>query len=92
MFCGLCWGQGMCDLLLFSGGRRTCFEPEAVVPGFQDVAAVGKAVEQAGGHLGITEDAGPFAESEIGGDDDAGAFGKLAQQMEEQDLARGAER
>ena len=21
MFCGLCWGQGMCGLLLFSGGR-----------------------------------------------------------------------
>ena len=59
---------------------------------FQDVAAVGKAVEQGGGHLGITEDAGPFAESEIGGDDDAGAFRKLAQQMEEQGVARGAER
>ena len=37
-------------------------------------AAVGKKVEQGGGHLGITEDAGPFAEAEIGGDDDAGAF------------------
>ena len=53
---------------------------------------MGKAVEQGGGHLGITEDAGPFAESEIGGDDDAGAFRKLAQQMEEQGVARGAER
>ena len=51
-----------------------------------------KAVEQGGGHLGITEDAGPFAEAEIGGDDDAGAFLKLAQQMEEQGAARGVER
>ena len=37
-------------------------------------AAVGKTVEQGGGHLCITEDGGPFAEAEVGGDDDAGAF------------------
>jgi len=45
---------------------------------------MGEPVEQSGGHLGISEDAGPFAEAEIGGDDDAGALVKLAQQMEEQ--------
>ena len=35
---------------------------------------MGEAIEQSGGHLGITEHAGPFAEAEIGGDDDAGVF------------------
>ena len=39
-----------------------------------------------------TEDGGPFAEAEIGGDDDAGAFVKLAQKMKEQGTARCAER
>ena len=53
---------------------------------------MGEAVEERGGHLGIAEDRGPFAEAEVRGDDDAGAFVKLAQQMEEQRPARGAER
>ena len=56
------------------------------------MAAVGKTVEQGGGHLCITEDGGPFAEAEVGGDDDAGAFVKLAHKMEEQGTARCAER
>jgi hypothetical protein len=37
-----------------------------------DVAVVGKAIEQCGRHFGIAEDAGPFTEGEIGGDDDRG--------------------
>ncbi len=45
---------------------------------------MGQAVEQGCGHLGVTEHAGPFAEAEVGGDDDAGALVKLAEQMEEQ--------
>ncbi len=44
-------------------------------------------VEQRGGHFGIAEDASPFAEAEIGGDDDAGALVEFAQQMEEQGSA-----
>ena len=53
---------------------------------------MGEAVEQGCGHLGITEDRGPFTEAQIGGDHDAGAHVKFAQQMEEQGAARGAER
>ncbi len=34
-------------------------------------------------HVGVSEDRGPFAEAEIGGDDDACAFVELAQQIEE---------
>ena len=53
---------------------------------------MGEAVEQGGGHLCIAEDRGPFAEAEVGGDDDAGAFVELAQQVEEQGAAGCAER
>ena len=45
---------------------------------------MGQAIEQRGGHFGIAEDAGPFAEAEVGGDDDAGMLVEPAQQMEEQ--------
>ena len=48
---------------------------------------MGEAIEQGGGHLGITEDGGPFAEAEIGGDDDAGALVELGEQMEQQGAA-----
>ena len=41
-----------------------------------------KTIEQGGGHLGITEHSGPFAEAEIGGDDDAGVLIELAEQVE----------
>ena len=49
-------------------------EAPAVVTGLDDVAVVGEAIEQRGGHLGITEDARPFAERQVGGDDDRGAL------------------
>ncbi len=40
-------------------------------------------VEQRGGHLGIAEDAGPFAEGQVGGDDDRRALVELADQVEQ---------
>ena len=78
-------GQDMRGLLPFPGcGLGAGLEAEAVVSGFQNVAAVGEAVEQRGGHLGIAEDGGPFAEAEVGGDGHTGALVQLAQEMEEQ--------
>jgi hypothetical protein len=53
---------------------------------------MGEPVEQGSGHLGIAEHAGPFAEAQIGGDGDTGAFVELAQQVEQQGTARRAER
>lgn len=53
---------------------------------------MGEAIEQGGGHLGVTEYCGPFAEAEVGCDDDASALVEFAQQVEEQSPARGAER
>jgi hypothetical protein len=43
------------------------FEAPAVVPGFDDVAVMSGAMEQRGRHLGVREDARPFAERQIGG-------------------------
>jgi len=43
---------------------------------------MGQPVEQRGGHLRIAEDAGPFRETQIGRDDQAGLLVELAHQME----------
>ena len=59
------------------------FESPAVIAGLDDVAMMGQAVEQRGRHLCIAEHAGPFAEREIGGDDDGGAFVKAADEVEQ---------
>jgi hypothetical protein len=48
----------------------SAFEAPAVVSSLDDIAVVGQAIEQRGRHLGITEDAWPFTEGEVGGDDD----------------------
>ena len=45
---------------------------------------VGKSIQQGGGHLGVAEHVGPFAEAEVGGDDDAGALVEFAEQVEQQ--------
>ena len=64
------------------------FESPALVAGLDDVAVVGEPVEERGGHLGVAEDDGPFAEREIGGDDDGGALVEPADEVEEE-LAAG---
>jgi hypothetical protein len=53
-------------------------ESPAFVAGLDDVAMVGEAVEERGGHLRIAEDGRPFAEGEVGGDDDGGLLVELA--------------
>ena len=83
-------GFGQCMIVRPLFLRRygcTGFEAEAVVSGLQDVAKVGQAVQECGRHLGIAEDRGPFADAQIRGDDNAGAFVKFAEQMEEQRAA-----
>src|SRR3546814_6225200 len=47
-------------------------EPPAVVAGLDDVAVMGEPIEQRGRHLGVAEHGRPFAEREVGGDDDRG--------------------
>src|ERR1700722_19971334 len=53
---------------------------------------VREAVEQRGGHLGIAENGRPFAEGEIGRDDDRGALIEATDQVEQQLAARLRER
>jgi hypothetical protein len=60
----------------------SALEAPAVIAGFDDVAVVGQAIKQRGGHLGVAEYARPFAESEIGGDDDRGALVEPADEVE----------
>jgi len=50
-------------------------ESIAVVAGFQNMAVMREPVQQRRGHLGIPEHTGPFAETQIGGDHNAGALG-----------------
>ena len=46
--------------------------------------AVREAVQEGRGHFGVAKDARPFAESEIGGDDDGSALVEPADQMKEE--------
>ncbi len=62
----------------------SAFEAPAVVAGLDDVAVVSETIEQRRCHLGVSEDARPFAEGEIGGDDDRGSFVEPADEMEEE--------
>ena len=77
------FGQVMAILLGFPNRcSRTCFKPEAVFSSFEDVATVGKTIEECCGHLGIAKHARPFAKAEIGRDDNAGSLVEFAEQME----------
>ncbi len=60
----------------------SALEAPAVVARLDDVAVVGQAIEERGCHLGVTEDAGPFPESQVGGDDDRGALIEPADEVE----------
>ena len=62
----------------------TAFEAPAIVSSFDNVAVMSEAIEQRGRHLGVGEDAGPFAKGKIGGDDDRGALVKPADEIEQQ--------
>ena len=56
----------------------------ADLAGLDDVAMVGEPIEQRGGHFGVAEDGRPFAEIEIGGQDDRGLFVELGDQVKQQ--------
>ena len=62
--------QAWIDLKTSRFESRPILEAPTVVPSLDDVAVVGQAIEERSRHLGVTEDARPFPECEIGGDDD----------------------
>ena len=59
-------------------------EAPAFVAGLDDLAVMGETIEERRRHLRIPEHARPFAEGEIGGDDDRRALVEPADQMEQQ--------
>ena len=63
-------------------------EAPGLVAGLDDLAVMGETIEQRGRHFRVAEDARPFAEGEVGGDDDRGPLVEPADQMEQQ-LATG---
>ena len=63
-------------------------EAPGVVSGLDDLAVVRQTIEERGGHLGVAEDGRPFAEGQVGGDDDRGALVEPADEVEQQ-LASG---
>src|SRR5262249_6989802 len=73
------------------GVSGAVLEAPGVVSGLDDVAVMSEPVEERGGHLGVAEDAGPFAEGEVGGDDDGGTLVELADEVEEEPSAGLAE-
>ena len=56
------------------------------------MAMMGQPVQKRSGQFGITEHIAPFRKAQVGGDDHAGSFVQLAQQMKQQRTAGLAER
>ena len=59
-------------------------EAPGLVAGVDDVCLVGDAVDDGFGEAGVGEDLGPFAEGQVGGDDQAAAFVALADDLEDE--------
>src|SRR5208282_4710 len=81
------WGHSQSlrhETRLVRGSSGAVLEAPAFVAGLDDVAVMGEAVEQRGRHFRIAEDARPFAEGEVGRDDDRGALIETADEMEQQ--------
>ena len=53
-------GKGFLAAPVFGSGGFAALEPPALVAGLDDVAVMGQAVEQCGGHLGVAEQAHRF--------------------------------
>ena len=52
--------------------------------GFEDVGVEGDAVDDRGDQAGVGEDGAPFAEGQVGGDSDRGAFFAFGDDLEQQ--------
>jgi len=57
-------------------------EAPTVVASLDDVAVMGQAIKQRGGHFCVAEHAWPFTECEVRGDDDRGALVEPADEVE----------
>ena len=80
-----CWPSGEKGTAATLGA---VLEAPGPVAGLDDLAVMGEAIEQGGGHLCVAEQGGPFSADEVGGDEDRGALVEAADQVEEE-LAAG---
>jgi len=81
-------GARRCAVYCASGGKRrvktrligrisrNVLEAPTVIACFEYMTMVHQVIEQCRCHVGITEDIGPFAEAQIGRDDNAGLLNK----------------
>ena len=67
-----------------SGGGCAGAEAVGLSAGFEDVGVEGDAVDDGGDQAGVGEDCAPFAEGQVGGDGDGGAFLAFGDDLEEQ--------
>ncbi len=58
------------------------FEAPGFVASLNDVAVMSEAVQECGSHLRVVEHGGPFAEGQVGRDDDRGALVESADQVD----------
>ena len=77
--------------VLSDGAGGTRLYAEGDVAGFKDMAVVPKALKAPRRHLSFTDAPGPLTETQVGRADDACAFIKPAQEVEEQRTARQTE-
>ena len=59
-------------------------QPPGVGPCLDDVGTEGESVDDCLAEAGVGEDARPLAEGQVGGDDQAGAFVALAEDLEDE--------
>jgi hypothetical protein len=59
-------------------------EAPGLAAGLDDVGLVGEAVDDGLGESGVGEDLGPFAEGQVGGDDQAAAFVAFGEDLEDE--------
>src|SRR3954466_5032441 len=72
-------GGGSCVL-----AGEAVAEAPGLVAGVDDVRAVGESVDDGFGEAGGVEDLGPFAEREVGGDDQRAAFVAFGEDLEDE--------
>ena len=64
--------------------REAVAEAPGLGAGVDDVRAVGEAVDDGLGEPGVGEDLGPFAEGQVGGDDQRSAFVAFGEDLEDE--------
>ena len=71
-------------VVLFGSALDRFLEAVAWAVHFDNVAAMGEAIEQGGGHAFALEDLGPLAEGQVAGDQDTATLITIGEDLEQQ--------